>query len=84
MEDNQQNKQVKTYLALASKDDTNASENMIEFDLTTARHKGEEIRYFYININNLNNGKVNEFGISLDEQGFNELKSFFSKLEWNS
>lgn len=78
------NQPVKTYLMLGNKDESTNSENIMELDLITARHKGEEIRYLSINFQKLIGSQVSENSISLDEEGFNNLKEFFAQLSWNS
>ena len=67
-----------TYLGLSSK--TEEIEQILEFDLVTARQKGEEIRYLSISVK----GNGQDASINVDEEAFNKIKTFFSQLEWNS
>jgi hypothetical protein len=77
-------KEKQTYFCLATEEeDTTTS---LEFDLVTARSKGEEIRYLAIsfmekNSNNPENSSAQK-SVTIDESGFNELKKFFQQLEW--
>lgn len=85
MSGNSNSNKTETYLGLISKTDI-GSENAIEFDLVTARQKGQEIRYLAISIegvNQLNNQPQSAF-ISIDREAFSQIKEYFSKLEWNS
>ncbi len=75
-------KVVQTYLSIG--DSENA---LLEIDLVTFREKNQEMRYLGLNFsgNNPKTGQPQEAFINIDnEEVFNELKRFFSQLEWNS
>jgi len=74
------NKKIDTYIGLKNED------SLFEIDLSTARQKGQEIRYLSISFEGINimNGEQQNAFMNLDENNFVLLKKFFSQLEWNS
>ena len=80
MDENIKNPQ-ETYLGLSNGNDGN-----IEFDLVTARQKGQEIRYLSISIQGISEGtsEIQNASINVDEETFKRIKAYFTNLEWNS
>lgn len=71
-----------TYIVIGSEDT-----GQLEVDLVTARHKNEEIRYLSLSFTgiNLKTQEKQEAFLNIDnEEAFEQLKTFFAQLEWNS
>ena len=74
---------VATYLGLVNEQDS--TKTLIEFDLITARQRGEEIRYLSISLKTKDSaGTEDNALISVDEAAFKQIKEFFINIEWNS
>ena len=66
---------VQTYLNLNREDGSK-----LEVDLITFREKGQQVKYLAITFTDANQ---NSASISLDQESFNTLKTFFRQLDWN-
>jgi len=49
-------------------------------DLITFREKGKQVKYLSVSFID---SKESTVSLSLDEESFNTLKSFFKQLDWN-
>lgn len=61
----------------------------VEFDLVSIRHRGVEEKYLVIKLKSFDNNeeqpKEYELSVSLKSKDhFNQIKSFFSKLDWEA
>ena len=74
-------KSVPTYIKI------NGEGSVLEFDLVTFRQKGEEAKYLSVYLTGADITKdppvEQEAFVSLNEDGFKKLKSFFAQLEWD-
>lgn len=64
-----------TYICLNNEDGTK-----FEVDLITFREKGQQVKYLSFSFTD---AKQNTATISLTEESFNIIKSFFKQLDWN-
>lgn len=64
-----------TYLCLDSLDGTK-----FEIDLITYREKGQQVKYLAISFTD---AAQNVASLSLNEESFDNVKKFFSDLNWN-
>jgi type VI protein secretion system component Hcp len=76
MEDNENIiKQGQTYVCLDSENGTK-----FEVDLITYREKGQQVKYLSISFTDVNE---NVASLSLNEESFGIVKTFFKQLDWN-
>jgi type VI protein secretion system component Hcp len=76
MEENQNIiKPGQTYICLDSEDGTK-----FEIDLITYREKGQQVKYLSISFTDANK---NVASLSLNQESFDTVKSFFKQLDWN-
>lgn len=64
-----------TYVSLDSGDGSK-----FEVDLITYREKGQQVKYLSVSFTDSNQ---NVASLSLNQESFNTIKSFFANLDWN-
>ncbi len=64
-----------TYICLNSENGTK-----FEVDLITYREKGQQVKYLSVSFTDVNQ---NVASLSLSEESFHTIKSFFKQLDWN-
>jgi type VI protein secretion system component Hcp len=64
-----------TYICLDSENGT-----QFEVDLITFREKGQQVKYLSVSFTDVNKNVVS---ISLNQESFSTIKSFFKQLDWN-
>ena len=77
----------KTYIEIiAEKDDSGQPLSVLEVDLIISREKGKETRRLSMNFASIDidKGEMVEESINIDRESFEQLKQFFSNLDWNS
>ena len=77
----------KTYIEIvAEKDSQGQPLSVLEVDLIISREKGRETRRLSMNFAGINMEKKEmvEKSINIDRESFEQLKQFFSNLDWNS
>jgi len=77
--------ETNTYMSLETKNPEGLVSGILEIDLISFRERGQESRYLSINTTGSNQtGEQSDTTISIDnEDDFNRLKMFISKLNWN-
>lgn len=77
----------KTYIEIiAEKDSQGQPLSVLEVDLIISREKGKETRRLCMNFAGIDMEKKEmiEKSINIDRESFEQLKEFFSNLDWNS
>lgn len=77
----------KTYIEIiAEKDNQGQPLSVLEVDLIISREKGRETRRLSMNFAGIDMEKKEmvEKSINIDRESFEQLKQFFSNLDWNS
>lgn len=77
----------KTYIEIvAEKDSQGQPLSVLEVDLIISREKGRETRRLSMNFAGIDMEKKEmvEKSINIDRESFEQLKQFFSNLDWNS
>lgn len=75
----------KTYIEIITeKDATGQPLSVLEVDLIISREKGQETRRLAMNFAGIENQEMIEKTVNIDKDSFEELKLFFSNLDWNS
>ena len=76
-----------TYIEIVSeKDETGQPLSVLEVDLIISREKGKETRRLAMNFAGIDveNQQMIEKSVNINRESFEQLKSFFSNLDWNS
>jgi len=77
----------RTYIEIvATKDEAGQPMSVLEVDLIISREKGKESRRLTMNFAEIDEAskQIVEKSVNIDRDSFNELKEFFSNLDWNS
>lgn len=76
-----------TYIEIITEiDEENQPISVLEVDLVISREKGKETRKLSMNFAGIDLSKKEmiEKSINLDQESFENLKRFFTQLDWNS
>tara|TARA_Y100000389_G_C17455170_1_gene517659 strand:+ start:414 stop:836 length:423 start_codon:yes stop_codon:yes gene_type:complete len=76
-----------TYIEIISeKDETGQPLSVLEVDLIISREKGKETRRLAMNFTGIDveKQKMIENSVNINRESFEQLKNFFSNLDWNS
>jgi len=77
----------KTYIEIvATKDDSGQPMSVLEVDLIISREKGKENRRLAMNFAEIDvaSKQIVEKSVNIDRDSFEQLKNFFTNLDWNS
>lgn len=81
------NSHGRTYIEIvATRDESGQPMSVLEVDLIISREKGKENRRLTMNFAEIDEAskQIVEKSVNIDRGSFNELKEFFSNLDWNS
>jgi hypothetical protein len=75
MEELKNIKTPQTYICMDSEDGSK-----FEVDLITYREKGQQVKYLAVSFTDASNSTAT---ISLNQESFDNIKTFFKQLDWN-
>ena len=86
-DNNNTNNHNATYIEIISeKDEMGQPLSVLEVDLIISREKGKETRRLAMNFAGIDveNQQMIEKSVNINRESFEQLKNFFSNLDWNS